>query len=409
MDYKSTEEWYRYVQKQLKENNNDAVYIAQLEELLEQVPNEFLSNVKFSGLKEHLSNGKNFLKKMALLKNKIIANDLNIHWYITNNLEETERITIESPWEFKEEQTISNSIYPSFQNPVGHIVYDFPFTAWFEAAVNLFYATRKYFESHLGQSLEPKRLKDIEIKNLNTFFETGVYVSKSFYSSIANKDVYEYYTGLLWGESLWIGCSGNILIERVEKLEQHIAEGKMTKMEMLADVMQEYLETDWFTSINLQALLWLKGYLVELKEEGINEICLKYKKPLPFDTDLVKTGFQVVSPDKTIQALHRALEENNLIAKIEYDDFKKAFVSGKSLITWLGEKEATHGKGASSLAYLFKLLLDKKIIEYKHKTLMWNDVSKIFKDSKGGSYKARSLQNSTMTNTNKISQIFKDF
>ena len=344
MDFESAEECHEYNKKQLLDRD-DSDHFLLLERLLRQIPDEFRDNKIFDPLKERHLKEENNIKKLVLIEKGILASRLENYRLIINCLEQGEEVKIECPWGFEGKQTISSSIFPDHQLPSNHIVYDFPFTVWFEATVNLFYAIRKHFEIHLGESLEPEHLIGIEIDNLNTFFETGVYVSVSFYSPIADKEVHEYYNGLLWGESPRIGCRGDILMGKLDKLEKHLAEGEMTKMDMLADVMQENLKRDWFTSINLQALLWLKGYLEELE---------KYKKPLPLDIGLENVGFQVAKADETIPVLYEALIEQGYIKEDGVDNFKKAFRRGEGYIKWIDT--------GTCLAYLLDELQNDKII-----------------------------------------------
>ena len=339
MDFESAEECHEYNKKQLLDRD-DSDYFLLLERLLRQIPDEFRDNKIFNSLKERHLKEENYIKKLVLIEREksTLAIRLEKYRLIISCLEQDEKVKIESPWELEGEYTVSNSIFSNFEGETGWVQYDFPFTVWFEEAINLFNAIKKHFDRHLGSSLKPKHLAKIEIKNLNTFFDTGKYVSKSIYSPIVNKAVYEYYTGLLWGETLWIGCSGDVLTGRMDKLERSLTKGGKNKIAILADVMQEDLEEDWFSSINVQALLWLKNYLEELEEADIKKICLKnHRKNLFSDVVKAKKGFKVVKPE-IIPTLYKVLGEYGLVDKEEEGDFENAIQNGVGVIDWQGNQ-----------------------------------------------------------------------
>ncbi len=276
---------------------------------------------------------------------------------------EVERTIIENPWELKGECTVLNSIF-SYVPETDLLIYDYPLTVWFEETVNLFKQVKKTLEKSIGLSFNPNHLIEIEIINLSAFFETGKYISKSPYRGMMSDDVHQYYERLLWGEDVWIGCSGIVLKDRLVKLEQYIGEGKKKKIEILSEIMQEDLEEDWMSSSKLQVLLWLKGYLEALKPTDIKKFCLRHKKKLPFQIDLKKGGFQVVNPDKTIPALYEGLVKNNLIAEIKYVDFENAFLRGQGSIQWLlTTSNKKKSLDAKSLIYLINRMVYQELIK----------------------------------------------
>ena len=120
----------------------------------------------------------------------------------------------------------------------------------------------------------------------------------------------------------------------------------------------DYVVTlEWYLSIDLQVLLWIRDYLEELdKSQDFKEIFSRRERVSPLEflpSETRKQGFQMSKP-QAIPALYQALTDNNLIDKISFPDFNDAFTSEKGCITWARNKD--------QLGYLIKGLQSKSVI-----------------------------------------------
>lgn len=349
MNFKSAEEWYQYIKEQYTKNEE-----VEVNSLLEQVPAKFIGDKIFNRIKEHVNEHaamqQSYLEQMILInkgsfENKYKEPNSIIINYGRNSVMPT---VIDNAWDLKGKQSVKNSIFKHHKKTDWEAI-DYFQNAWFEEAIDFFNGCKSMTEQNIANSIDIKRLRKNEINNIDTFLDTGKYLSNSFYKGVVTEELYQYYNDKLWGGFAWDFVSTDVMFEKWDEVNTLKAtEDNKTKSDILNEVMQDSLEKGWWLSIRLQMLLWMKEYLEGLEEQEVNDICSKYgRKPIFGIPHNIKRGFQLSSSMK-ISDLYKALIDKQLIESIELDCFKQAFLNGEGTIIWR--------KAANQLGYLIQQL-----------------------------------------------------
>jgi hypothetical protein len=348
MNFKTAEEYYQYISKQYEANEQ-----VQIDELLEQVPSEFIQNEIFDAIKIYASEQKKHLEKMALREKESFNNKYKLlnDSFIKYSPQKSEPIIISNVWKLDGKQSLTNSIFKHYEE-TGWEEIEYFMCAWFEEAVEMFNSCQLMVGPCIANSIDPTRLIDNETTNLNSFFDTGKYSSKSVYKDLITEELYQYYNDKLWGGFVWDFITTDAIFEKWSEITRikETAKNK-TKSDILSEAVQDSLKKGWWLSIRLQVLLWMEEYLRELGDESINAICSKHHRASFFDATIqVKQGFQVARPE-IISVLHQSLIDNQLIETVEIGLFTQAFTTAEGKIVWC--------KASNQLGYLIRQMKNK--------------------------------------------------
>jgi len=286
--------------------------------------------------------------------------------------------TVNNPSGLEGNLTLENSIFMTMRN-IDNDRDKMFLCCFLECSINIFNVHKWAFEANITNSSSPTRLVEAELKKLNHFFETGGYqAGKAHHSRLATEEVYDVHASRLYGERVRLinpekwGDLAEVLdsdlikypsnqasIEHWNELTgvmgtDHIAEA----LGYFKENIDHVVTLEWYLSIDLQVLLWLRDYLEELnKSKNFNEIFSNHERVSPLEflpSESTRQGFTIANPTKTIPALHDALIEGGLINNINQKDFEDAFLNGEGFIRW--------SDSGTCLAYLLDELDTHKII-----------------------------------------------
>jgi len=321
---------------------------------------------------------------------------------------EIKEITVTNLNDLEGKQTLENSIFSPlrFNNNDKDKIF---LCLFLEKAINIFNVSKYVFEGSICSSISSSMLVKTELKKLNQFFDTGEYEnSKSYHSRLVIEGLYDVYTSRLYGylPNLINTNHLNNLERQMHNIATYYYEDQevIDHREEIKENLNYVVTPEYYLSISLQVLLWLRDYLEELKEaKDFKEIFSRRGTITPTEfwpSESTKKGFTIANPDKTIPALHKALITNGLIDDIKLDDFEDAFLNGNGLIQW--HSKGTHGVGASNLGYFLKKMSSEKIIKSTHKIEVLRIAENIFKFKGGSTPIAQSLNNSATPNDYKL-------
>lgn len=288
-----------------------------------------------------------------------------------------EKLIVSNPKGLEGEQTLENSIFLTMRNSDNDR--DRMFLCCFlEWSINIFNVHKWAFEANITNSSSPAMLVKTELKKLNQFFEAGEYqAGKAPHSKLVTEDVYDVHTSRLYGGRVklispekWKDLAeimdselikeptNQVTIDHWSELDAVMGSKHLNEpLEYFKENIDYVVTLEWYLSIDLQVLLWIRDYLEELdKSQDFKEIFSRRERVSPLEflpSETRKQGFQMSKP-QAIPALYQALTDNNLIDKISFPDFNDAFTSEKGCITWARNKD--------QLGYLIKGLQSKSVI-----------------------------------------------
>jgi len=228
------------------------------------------------------------------------------------------------------------------------------FEPWLQCAKEDFLSIYEGIYGLCFRSINPKALAEMEIRELNNFFECGESLSMAvnseahifrnseplFKVELSSEVIFNHYLILLRGNFDTIFTKGYLDI---------LSSGEVN---LEPEKLDDKRNIKWWATARVQALMWAKDYLEDLIKEG---------KGQEVFSPLTPSGFQV-SNAKIVPVLYKALIDNNLIAPIELDDFEKALVKGQGVIQWLTKNTKEKVVGANELIHLIDELIRKKLI-----------------------------------------------
>ena len=246
--------------------------------------------------------------------------------------------------------------------------------AWLQCARDDFNSIYQRIYGACRRSIDPIALAEMEVRELNRFFECGECLSMAvnieehlfrgseplFKVDLSSEVIFNHYLMLL---------RGNYDTFLTKWLLEFLSKGCVN---IEPDNLGDKQNIKWWATARVQALMWARDYLEDLIKEGKAGDIINPQKQ----------GFDVKN-ETVIPALHEALMKNNLIEVISLNDFKEAFLKGRGLITWTGNKDR--------LGYLIKTLRSKNIITSKNHM---ETATRIFKATRGKDLNAGSLSTS---------------
>jgi|SaaInlStandDraft_7_1057024.scaffolds.fasta_scaffold10778_2 hypothetical protein len=324
MESNDINEWIHFVCKSYLEytlNEKDGINFDLINTLLNRVPVEFRGHDFFTGLKQLSSDAR--------------LDYINLHeeYSQCHEANGVDRVIIESIRNRKDDFKIENSIFKHFVSLIDFKPLETVLCIWLEETVNIFEFLKNAFEKRIVNSINPAALVNKELDNLDIFFDSGLYTSKVQHGELATEELFKYYNTLLFGIAQSV-----IRMEDLYEFEKAFKQKSgATKIEIFNEILQDSLPKEWWLSIRVQVLLWMKDYLGELKATNdYTNVFLKHKASNPFvNLDVNDKGFQVSNPNKTIPALYNELIEHSLIRDEGLDKFRAAFIDAKGYIEWI--------------------------------------------------------------------------
>jgi len=340
-----------------------------------------------------------------------------------------EKVTVSDPKGLEGKQALENSIFLTLR--LSDSERDNMFLCCFlEWSINIFNVHKWAFEANITNSSSPSMLVKTELKKLNQFFESGEYqAGKAHHSKLVTEDVYDVHTSRLYGGRVEL-----ISLERWKDLAEVMnselikdpskqasidhwrelgdvlgSEQPTDPLEYFKDNIDYVVTLEWYLSIDLQVLLWLRDYLEQLdKSQNYKEIFSNRERVSPLEflpSESTKQGFNIANPKKTIPALHTALIAGGLIGDIELKDFEDAFLDGNGSIQWLTTSTKANVFGANSLMYFIDLMKIRKVITCDTHVIT---TVRIFIDRNKNSFKKDTLQQASKGDEPKNADIIKN-
>ncbi|MBL1320239.1 MAG: hypothetical protein COA63_004160 [Methylophaga sp.] len=239
-----------------------------------------------------------------------------------------EKVTVSNPKGLEGKQTLENSIFLTLR--LSDSERDNMFLCCFlEQSINIFNVNKWAFEANITNSSSPAMLVKTELKKLNKFFETGKHqAGKAHHSRLVTEDVYDVHTTRLYGRKLklirrekWndlavvMNDGDRFSLESMDNFfkggEPPSSKDIMGKMEYFKANIDYVVTLEWYLSIDLQVLLWLRGYLENLNEsQDFKEIFSRRERVSPIEflpRESRKQGFQIDDPLHTVPVLYQVL------------------------------------------------------------------------------------------------------
>jgi len=250
--------------------------------------------------------------------------------------------------------------------------------AWIECARNDFNSIYQRIYGACRRSINVKVLAEMEIRELNKFFECGKSLSMAvnieehifrssepiFKVKLSSEVIFNHYLMLLRGNFDTFLTKG------------HLDTLSTGQVNLEPENLSDKQNIKWWATARVQALMWARDYLEDLIKEGKEKELLNQPE-----------GFQVKNPNETIPALYNLLIKNSLIEDEGEAKFKIVFQDGGGVIKWK--------KGGNLLIYLINEMKTQKIIVSNSFIKL---ASGLFIDKNGNQFKYTSLNTSNNRN-----------